>query len=205
VRSNPRNSIRNRGSSDPSSRMKNPQGICLQEGGIAHNQLHDVRVKPCTANQKLVTDSSLFREETDIIGCFVAFFVNIVYGLDPSVLHTPSALCQNAFGCSLDVRHQSAIIMRFVHDDQSPFVHRVEGYFEHLGEFAQLSVVVCQRTTSEMREASFGCIAMTSRFENSTSVRSNLIRELRAAVATSSLIPGASSENVSVSSSSLFD
>ena len=49
--------------------------------------------------------------------------------------------------------------MGSIHDDQSPFVHRVEGYFKHLGIFTQVCVIVRQRTSREAREAGLGRIA----------------------------------------------
>jgi hypothetical protein len=176
--------------------MKNPQGYYLPEGGIARNQLHDVHVKPWTANEKSVTDSSLFREETDIIGCFVALLVNTVYGLDSSVLHTPRALCQNVFGCSLDVRHQSTIIMRIFTMTRAHSFIELKGTskFKYLGEFVE---AFRRSLPTNDQQSARGQFPITSRSENSTSVRSNLIRELRTAVSTSSLIPGTSSETVS--------
>ena len=97
-------------------------------------------------------------KETNVIRLFVALFVLIVYGEDSSVLQIRRALCQHAFGSSFDVRYEATSIMGLVHDDQSPFVHRIEGYFEHLWELAQVRIVVRQRTTRKACEASLSCI-----------------------------------------------
>src|SRR6266850_3067800 len=104
-------------------------------------------------------ESTPAAKETNVIRLFVALFVHIVYGEDSSVLQIRRALCQHAFRCSFDVRYETASIMGLVYDDQSPLVHRVEGYFEHLREFAQVRIIVRQRTTRKACEASLGCIA----------------------------------------------